>query len=219
MDTTHIKLKFIFNIINESGLEYWASGGTLLGAIRHKDIIPWDDDIDLDVFDTIENNEKILYMEGYLNSVGLSLCKTEWGYKIYYTEGKKISYNPWSKHITETGKLYPNLDRVSVVPMAKETYIKPKNKCYYEWRFPSLDLFLVQNVSNKIIYNYPEKFYHDFIDLYPLQDAEFGEVKIKIPFKPFPYLYRGYGEKCMTVGKIYYNHELEKKVKIKYISI
>ena len=35
--------------------------------------------------------------------------------------------------------------------------------------------------------------------------------KIKIPNKPFPYLYRGYGKNCMSVGKIYYNHELEKK--------
>lgn len=43
--------KVIHNILDENNIPYFITFGTLLGAVRHNGFIPWDDDLDIFLFD------------------------------------------------------------------------------------------------------------------------------------------------------------------------
>lgn len=79
-------LKDIDYIFNYEGIKYWIMFGTLLGAARHKGLIAWDDDLDIEVFE--QDKAKIM------NS---SLLK-EYGYKAEHWPWGGVSIRPIVKY-------------------------------------------------------------------------------------------------------------------------
>ena len=65
-----VLLKLI-NYLEENNISYCTSGGTTLGAIRHKGFIPWDDDIDLFIprkdYDRLLDISKGVLIDGYVS--------------------------------------------------------------------------------------------------------------------------------------------------------
>lgn len=82
-------LKILHSICKENELNYYAVGGTLLGAIRHNGFIPWDDDIDLAMprkdferfikiaQDILPEHLKLSYSELNLNTLQLTDIRTK----------------------------------------------------------------------------------------------------------------------------------------------
>lgn len=57
--------KYFHKFCEENNLRYWALGGIVLGAVRHKGFIPWDDDIDVGM--PREDYERFIGMKDKFN--------------------------------------------------------------------------------------------------------------------------------------------------------
>lgn len=69
-------LKVVDEVARKKDIRYWMDAGTLLGAVRHKGIIPWDDDVELMIFET--DREKLMALAPEFEKYGFYLkdCNT-----------------------------------------------------------------------------------------------------------------------------------------------
>jgi len=71
-------------ICKKHNIQYFLSGGSCLGAVRHGGFIPWDDDIDIDIWHTdYKRLEKALHSE-LPDWVKVQSSKTDKGYYHFY---------------------------------------------------------------------------------------------------------------------------------------
>ena len=85
-----IFFKKVIDFLDEHNIIYWATCGTLLGAIRDKGMIPWDDDNDICVqFDHISLIEENIED---LKKRGIGWTSAWFGNKFYDLNGKKSEH-------------------------------------------------------------------------------------------------------------------------------
>jgi hypothetical protein len=86
-------MKDVHDVFQKYGITYWVHGGTLLGAVRHHGLIPWDDDIDTIVPE--ENRQKLEAILPAFELLGYYIRKVHFGYQIIYGEHLPKKDVPW----------------------------------------------------------------------------------------------------------------------------
>jgi len=181
-------LKDVDGIFRSYNLTYWIDAGTMLGAVRHHDVIPWDDDADVCIMENDE--EKLLALKPILYETGYGLVKWWGGYKIFPLNGTDIKYLDYNKNQ------------------------KDKDREYYDYKFPFLDVFLIKDygsiyhLANPLAKKKWPKYYHDKKDLFPLKEYKFHDFMVYGPNNPIPYLDRAYKD-WRTYAFRGYDHENE----------
>ena len=168
---TELELLYVIDkVCREKGLEYYACGGTLLGAIRHNGFIPWDDDVDIAM---PRNDYEYLISHPELFEKPIQLL---------ISNNKENYYEGWARiHNIDTAVIYPRkkgdiatrgiyidifpLDNVSSFDRAKKDrrYSKVVNTIGHAISFnvnPNILLQVLNKLNNYTHLIKPEKLFY-----------------------------------------------------------
>jgi phosphorylcholine metabolism protein LicD len=168
----YILMDKIDQVFTKHQTKYWAGRETLLGAIRHKGLLPWDDYLYLFILDIDE--KKLEEMKEDFEKVDLVVHKY-WKelYKIYEKDGLAVkdSKNPEQ----DLPFRYPAAD-IFVMSLEKrnevqDVYIHKSYDFYWHWNHDRFFYSQIENISR----------------------IPFGPLTIPIPGDPESYLNRIFG--------------------------
>lgn len=92
--------RYVVGVLEAAGVRYWLEGGSLLGAARHGDIIPWDYDVDLGIYlEDVGNCEQLRGAEGgsVVDERGFVWEKAIEGdfFRVQYSESNHLHVDLW----------------------------------------------------------------------------------------------------------------------------
>ena len=197
-----VALKIFDKICTDNDLKYWLEYGTLLGAIRHKGFIPWDDDIDIAMIrEDYEKIRKTLYKE--FSKYGFVLNEGK-GFKRqilrlrYQESAVQIDIWPFDNYFKKVPDDEKELLREEIRQGTKVFYEKFPLKDLRSGKidFPADELILMNkevmlkgNEKSKDgaiytgieAYGYKKPRVYDYEDIYPLKKVQFEDIEVFVP--------------------------------------
>ena len=175
-----ILLEKVSKLLDDYKIDYFIDGGTLLGAVRDKDIIPYDDDVDIGVLHKDFNK---------LMNILINLNDEKYHIQIQQSGNDCIKVfvgGLWCKN--------QNNDRIIGTPTLD----------IYRWEIKK-DIVRLSSIGHRQLY---KNCFYKLNEFYPLKKYIFGELVVKGVFNPLGYLKRYYGEDCLTNYKMAENRKL-----------
>ncbi len=206
-------LSDVTKLLDKFKIEYALCGGSLLGYMRNKSMIPWDDDLDLMIFDKDEINIKQKEFIKELNNLGYNFINQGNGYAYHIIKENEKKY------------LRDTEINMSISEYVLDIHPFDKNRKINNNDNSQLDIFIFgkQRLKTKEVYS-PTKYkargsvdYFDLNEVYPLKKENFGNVMVNIPNIPNNYLRRMYGNNFMSYGYITHVHNTDNKTHLNEI--
>lgn len=216
-------LKITIDILNEFDINHMLISGTLLGYVRHNDFIPWDDDIDILVDNSIL--KKLGKIVDKYPNINLFFRSKYDSIKICFKDGEVIPNSTWDNDIVTNDIIHER-----------------------KYTFPFVDMFIYElgpgahicggygklNKGNKKVtiflpfsglcdrcFRFLDEnqmvFFHNYWkkkDFFPLRQVYFNGIKCNIPNNYHHFLKKNYGKEYMdTIESPEFNHKTNLKNK------
>ena len=198
-------LRIVTHEITKLGLSYWLDYGTLLGAVRNKGFIPWDDDMDI-AMPRQDYNIALKALKDALVKYDIVLKETDHigiGYKHEQT-GIWLDIFAVDSYYTSQYVENVNDELVKGIKKCRRDYLKHIKIASPEWRAQSRERYIGGSKEERfhVFYHQPEFKYlkellHEASDVIPLNSITFEDYVFNIPFNPDAYLKIIYGNSYM----------------------
>lgn len=161
--------RYVFGILKKCKVRYWLEGGSLLGAVRTGDIIPWDYDVDIGIY-----KDDIIKCEWLKNSLRQSIVDTQgfvWE-KAHEGDFIRVQYSQ-SNHLHVD--IFPFYSKNGT--MTKDTWFPDHRQ---DMEFPEVFLKPLYKIKFVGVSASAPNNYKQFLEM------KFGKGVIEIPEYPNP---------------------------------